>query len=139
MTNKLRGQNGLGELAVNNKLMEAAQVRANELAATTTYAHTRPDGRSYTTVTDSPYVGENLYRVTLRYLKQESQTAAEAAMEAWKASSGHLSNILNPDVGSIGVGLAKGLNASGESAWYCVQLFLVDGCVITWVDQPQTK
>lgn len=138
LTNEVRRKNGAAELVVNNKLMEAAQVRATELAATTTYAHTRPDGSKYTTVTDCPYVGENLYRLSLRYLRQQDQRLAPAAMEAWVNSAGHLTNILNPEVSAIGVGIAKGVNAGGEEAWYCVQMFLVDGCTITWVDQPQS-
>jgi len=137
LTNEARRNKGLKELEVNNKLMEAAQVRATELAATTTYSHDRPDGSRYTTVTDSPYVGENLYRVSNRYMKQEGKTLPRIAMDAWLTSSGHLANILNDELGGIGVGIAKGLNTSGEEAWYCVQMFLVDGCVITWVDSPK--
>ena len=53
-TNAVRKKNGQKELQVNAKLMAAAQVRAEELADTVTYAHTRPDGRSFTTVTDCP-------------------------------------------------------------------------------------
>lgn len=137
LTNEVRRGKGLKELEVNRKLMEAAQVRATELAATTTYSHDRPDGSRYTTVTDSPYVGENLYRVSNRYMKQEGKTLPRITMDAWMGTSGHLANILNEDVGDIGVGIAEGLNTKGETAWYCVQLFLVDGCVITWVDTPK--
>jgi uncharacterized protein YkwD len=137
LTNEVRRSKGLKELEINRKLMEAAQVRATELAATTTYDHVRPDGSRYTTVTDSPYVGENLYRVSNRYMKQEGKTLPRISMDAWLTSSGHLSNILNNEVGGIGVGIAEGVNDKGEQAWYCVQLFLVDGCVITWVDTPK--
>ena len=45
-------------------------------------------------------------------------------------------NMMNGKMGAMGVGLAKGLNASGEEAWYCVQLFLYDGQTVTWVDEP---
>lgn len=137
LTNEYRKGRGLRELEINNKLMEAAQVRATELAATTTYSHDRPDGSRYTTVTDSPYVGENLYRVSTRYMKQEGKTLPRIAMDAWLTSSGHLANIVNDELGGIGVGIAKGRNNNGEEAWYCVQMFLVDGCVITWVDSPK--
>ena len=36
--------------------MQAAQVRADEMAANTVYSHTRPDGRNFNTVTDCPYM-----------------------------------------------------------------------------------
>ena len=44
-TNALRKENGVAALRVNDKLMQAAQVRADEMAAHTAYSHTRPDGR----------------------------------------------------------------------------------------------
>ena len=53
-TNALRKGNGVAALRVNDKLMQAAQVRAEEMAASGVYSHTRPDGRKNTTVTDCP-------------------------------------------------------------------------------------
>jgi len=55
-TNALRRENGAAALRVNDKLMQAAQVRADEMAANTVYSHTRPDGRNFNTVTDCPYM-----------------------------------------------------------------------------------
>lgn len=43
-TNALRHQKGVAALRVNDKLMQAAQVRADEMAASGVYSHTRPDG-----------------------------------------------------------------------------------------------
>lgn len=137
-TNALRGKHGQRELTVNARLMEAAQVRAAELAATGTYAHTRPDGRKFTTVTDCPYVGENIHRISTSYLDYHHLDLAQAAMEDWAASQGHLENIINPEICAIGTGVARGKNNKGEEAWYCVQLFLVNGCSVGWVDQPMT-
>ena len=51
-------------------------------------------------------------------------------------SETHLRNIRNERLNAIGVGIAKGINAAGEESWYCVQLFLYDGCVISQVDIP---
>lgn len=138
-TNAVRTQNGQTALSVDVKLMDAAQVRATELAATTTYSHSRPDGSKFNTVTDCPYVGENIHRITAYYLDYYDLELAEAAVNDWVASTAHLENILNPDVDSIGVGIAVGKNDKGDKAWYCVQLFLVEGCSITWVDDPITK
>ena len=135
-TNDLRRKNGRQELEVDARLMAAAQVRAEELAATATYAHTRPDGRSFTTVTDCPYMGENIHRITTYYLKYYHKELAQAAMEDWAKSPDHLENMLNPDVYAIGTGIAKGKNNKGEECWYCVQMFLVEGCTVNWVDEP---
>ena len=134
LTNDLRREHGLPTFATNDKLMEAAQVRAEEMAATTTYSHTRPDGSQYYTVTDCPYTAENIHRIAARYLTQHGVGLAEASVDGWANSETHLRNILNERLSSIGVGIAKGVNASGEESWYCVQLFLYNGYVISWVD-----
>lgn len=138
LTNDLRRERGLPTFATNDKLMEAAQVRAEEMASTTTYSHTRPDGRQYYTVTDCPYTAENIHRIATRYLTQHGVGLAEAAVDGWANSETHLRNILNDRLSSIGVGIAKGVNASGEESWYCVQLFLYDGYMISWVDSSAT-
>ena len=49
-TNALRREKGVAALRVNDKLMQAAQVRADEMAAHTVYSHTRPTV-SYTHLT----------------------------------------------------------------------------------------
>ena len=136
LTNDLRRERGLSTFITNDKLMEAAQVRAEEMAAATTYSHTRPDGSQYYTVTDCPYTAENIHRIATRYLTQHGVGLAEAAVDGWANSETHLRNILNDRLSSIGVGIAKGINASGEESWYCVQLFLYNGYLISWVDEP---
>ena len=138
-TNELRRKNGREELRVDTKLMAAAQVRAEELAATVTYAHARPDGRHFTTVTDCPYVGENIHRITTYYLTYYHMELAKAAVDDWAKSPDHLENMLNPDIYAIGTGIAKGKNDKGEDCWYCVQMFLVNGCSVNWVDEPVLK
>lgn len=138
LTNDLRREHGLSVLTENERLMEAAQVRAEEMAATTTYSHTRPDGRQYYTATDCPYTAENIHRIATRYLTQHGVELAEAAVDGWVNSETHLRNILNDRLSSIGVGIAKGVNASGEESWYCVQLFLYDSYMISWVDSSAT-
>lgn len=138
-TNEIRKKNGREELRVDTKLMAAAQVRAEEMAATVTYAHIRPDGRHFTTVTDCPYVGENIHRITTYYLSYYHVELAQAAVEDWEASPDHLENMLNPDVFAIGTGIAKGRNEKGEECWYCVQMFLVEGCAVNRVDEPVMK
>ena len=135
-TNALRKENGIAALTTSDKLMQAAQVRADEMAANTVYSHTRPDGRNFNTVTDCPYMAENIHRIATRYLSQHDVSLAEAAVDGWANSETHLRNIRNERLNAIGVGIAKGINAAGEESWYCVQLFLYDGCVISQVDTP---
>lgn len=131
LTNGLRQDNGLSALSINDMLMEAAQVRAEEMAATTTYAHTRPDGSKYNTVTNCPYTAENIHRISIPYLESQHQELADFAVTSWANSEGHRKNMLNAKVSSIGVGLAKGVNDSGQECWYCVQLFLYEGYTVS--------
>lgn len=133
LTNDLRRENGLSALTVDEQLMQAAQARAEEMAATTTYAHTRPDGTKYSTVTDCPYVAENINRIAQLYLDQQGKELAEATVDSWSHSDGHLANMLSTKANAIGVGIAKGVNDSGKDAWYCVQEFLYNGYTITQV------
>ena len=135
-TNALRKENGIAALTTSDKLMQAAQVRADEMAANTVYSHTRPDGRNFNTVTDCPYMAENIHRIATRYLSQHDLILAEAAVDCWPNSETHQRNRRNERLNAIGVGIAKGINAAGEESWYCVQLFLYDGCVISQVDIP---
>lgn len=136
-TNALRKENGIAALTADDKLMQAAQVRAEEMAASGVYSHIRPDGRKYMTVTDSQYIGENIHCLEDWALKEKS--LPETVMWAWSTSAGHLKNMTNSRYGSIGVGLAKGTDENGEDCWYCVQLFMDTGCSISWVDRPAAK
>jgi len=136
-TNALRCENGVDALRVNNKLMQAAQVRADEMAAHTVYSHTRPNGGKFNTVTDCPYMAENIHRIADWVLSD--QILAERAVADWYASTVHHKNMVNPKLSEIGVGLARGVNDTGDPCWYCVQLFLYDGYYITRVDTPTNK
>lgn len=138
-TNALRKENGVAALRVNDKLMQAAQVRADEMAASGIYSHTRPDGRKSNTVTDSKYTGENLHNISELYLNQQQKTLSEAVVNLWSNSKAHADNMTSSRYGEIGVGLARGVNQNGLDCWYCVQVFLLDGCEVTWVDTPASK
>ena len=122
-----------------DQLMRAAQVRADEMAATGTYSHTRPDGRKYYTVTDCRQVGENIHQIPLLYLAQQKTALAETLVYSWSKSAGHMENMTDESYAAIGVGLARGTDANGLECWYCVQLFLRSGYSISAVDKPATK
>ena len=136
-TNALRKENGIAPLTTSDKLMQAAQVRADEMAAHTVYSHTRPNGEKFNTVTDCPYMAENIHRIADWTLSE--QTLSEQAVADWNASTTHHKNMLNPKLSEIGIGLARGVNDNGNPCWYCVQLFLYDGYSISWVDTPTNK
>lgn len=135
-TNLLRQEAGLSDLDTDAMLTQAAQVRAEEMAASGIYSHTRPDGSDRSTVSDCPYTAENIHRVADRRLETLGKGLAEVVVTDWEASSGHLKNILNDGLSEIGVGLARGVNAAGEDCWYCVQMFTYQGYHVTWVDEP---
>ena len=138
-TNALRKENGVAALRVNDRLMQAAQVRADEMAASGVYSHTRPDGRKSNTVTDSKYTGENIHSISELYLEQQQKTLSEAVVNLWSNSKAHADNMTSSRYGEIGVGLARGVNQNGLDCWYCVQVFLLDGCEVTWVDTTAMK
>ena len=134
LTNDIRRENSLKALQTDDLLMQAAQVRADEIASSGVYSHTRPNGKPFYTVTDCPYSAENIDCVMDLYLTQQNKGLAETAVYDWRISEGHLKNMLNSRVSAIGVGIAKGTDANGMESWYCVQLFLYDGYTISWVD-----
>lgn len=138
-TNAIRREQGISALTVNAKLMQAAQVRADEMAASGIYSHTRPDGRKSNTVTDSQYTGENIHSISELYLNQQQKTLSGAVVNLWSNSKAHADNMTSSRYGEIGVGLARGVNQNGLDCWYCVQVFLLDGCEVTWVDTPAMK
>ena len=138
-TNAIRREQGISALTVNAKLMQAAQVRADEMAASGIYSHTRPDGRKSNTVTDSRYTGENIHSISELYLEQQQKTLSEAVVNLWSNSKAHTDNMTSSRYGEIGVGLARGVNQNGLDCWYCMQVFLLDGCEVTWVDTTAMK
>ena len=134
LTNDIRRENSLKALQTDDLLMQAAQVRADEIASSGVYSHTRPNGKHFYTVTDCPYSAENIDCVMDLYLTQQNKGLAETAVYDWRISEGHLKNMLNSRISAVGVGIAKGTDANGMESWYCVQLFLYDGYTISWVD-----
>lgn len=113
LVNEERAKAGLSALVLDETLASAAMVRATEIE--TSFSHTRPDGRSFSTVLSDMGIqyrrsGENI---------AWGQQSPEAVMEGWMNSEGHRANILNPNFTKIGVGYRK--NAAGRTYW--TQLF----------------
>lgn len=112
LVNQKRLENGVNPLQIDEELIGAAEVRANEIS--TSFSHTRPDGRECFSILDDRGIddywfgGEN---IAYGYVSPED------VMEGWMNSTGHRENILDSDFDSIGVGTYN----SGRINW--VQLF----------------
>jgi uncharacterized protein YkwD len=117
-TNDVRSRSGLGTLTLNPLLSQAAQAKAQDMAARGYFLHKAPDGRwSWDLIADLGY---------------EYQAAAEnlavglgsddVLVAAWMASPGHRHNILNERYTETGIGIARG-RYKGQDTVFVVQLF----------------
>ena len=118
LTNTQRSQNNVGPLTENKLLDQAAQAKAQDMAAKDYFSHTGPDGKTpwqWITATgyQYQYAGENL---AVRFV------ASNDVVAAWMASPTHRANMVKPVYTNIGVGVAEGL-FEGQPATYVVQYF----------------
>ena len=117
-TNQQRESLGLGELKSNQKLKEAAQAKANDMASKGYFAHYSPDGKTpwyWIDQTGYKYkaAGENL-AVNFDYSLD--------VVNAWMNSPTHKANIVKAKSTEIGIGVAEGFY-QGRPTVYVVQLF----------------
>lgn len=111
LINEERARVGLNELKVSTKVMQAAQIRADE--CTISFDHTRPNGKSFNTV---------FKEVGLASGGRENLAAgfvfggAESIVNEWIASPGHYDALTDSDCNYIGIGIATG--ASGYD-YFC--------------------
>jgi len=118
LTNENRTSDGLPTLATSALLTEAAQDKADDMAANSYYAHVSPDGKS-------PLYW--LQKVGYKYLNAGEnlvidRTTSEQVVDAWMASPDHRENILRPQFTEIGVGVAQG-EYEGIKTTFVVQEF----------------
>ncbi len=118
LTNESRQDYNLPVLAFNDKLAQAAQAKANDMAAKGYFSHTTPDGHSpWWFIQNAGYsyiaAGENL---------AVDFTQAESVETAWMNSPGHRANILNSSFEEIGIGIASG-QFQGHNTTFVVQMF----------------
>ena len=134
LTNELRQENGLSVLTVDDDLMAAAQVRAEEAAANLAYRHTRPDGSSFKSVlhyNGSMDAGENL-GMKDDNLPGVPENLAEIQVDSWCNSTGHFQNMMNDAYTAAGTGIAQ----DRHGMYYVVLLMAGGNYVITGIDQP---
>lgn len=109
LVNQERARRGLGALKQDQALTEVAMQRAAELAMY--YSHTRPDGTKCFTATDrGTRRAEN---IAVGY------PSPQAVMAAWISSPGHLANITDSEMTSIGIGCFQ----DSGGIWHWVQFF----------------
>ncbi len=118
LTNKSREDVALGDLIRNEVLDRAAQLKAENMAQNSYFAHYAPDGTSpwhWFDMAGYNYIhaGENL---AVHF------TDSDEVVDAWMNSPSHRDNILNGNYTEIGVGTAKG-EYQGYETVFVVQLF----------------
>lgn len=112
--NLARKQNGLAPLTVNAKLVQAAQIHAQDMARLDSMQHDLPGASLPTLLDRARYVGYSYSTLGENIAYNYRDTAS--VMSGWLNSPGHRANILSPGYTQIGVGVAY--NGRGEP-YYC--------------------
>ena len=118
LTNNDRTSSGVGTLAENQLLVEAAQNSANDMAAKGYFSHVTPDGKTPWSWLDQvgynyTYAGQNL---------AVNFDDAEDVEAAWMKSPTHHANLVKPQFTQIGIAVANGIY-KGQNATFVVQFF----------------
>lgn len=112
LVNKIRIKNNLGQLTWGYTCEEAADIRAKETVIK--YAHTRPDGTSWSTVCPVPssggVSGENL-------AIGNAAVSPATTVALWMGSETHRANILNPEYTKLAVGFNFDLDSDYKTYW----------------------
>lgn len=108
-TNQQRTSNGVAALALNGLLDNAAQSKANDMAARDYWSHNTPDGQTPWTFMDAAGYKYQLAGENLAY---GFNTAADT-LTGWMNSPGHRANILNGGYTEVGFGYINIANYQG--------------------------
>jgi uncharacterized YkwD family protein len=114
LVNQERVERGLAPLKVNERLIEVARVKAQDMIDQQYFSHQSP---TY----GSPFDMLAQFNVTYRTAGENlaGNQTVEAAHQALMNSEGHRANILSPNYGEVGVGIIEG----GPYGKMFVQLF----------------
>lgn len=109
--NTLRGQSHLRPLRVNARLTGAARAHACDNAAHGSFGHRGSDGST---------LAQRLAQAGYPYRSAAENTgwgfrSAASALGWWMRSPPHRANLMNPRLGEIGIGLARGKD--GKLYW----------------------
>lgn len=112
LVNKVRTKNSLTQLAWGETCADAAMTRAAETIEY--YAHTRPDGSSWSTACPLPATGgtsgENL-------AIGNGAVSPASVVSMWLASESHRNNILNPEYTKMAVGFVFAPDTLYRTYW----------------------
>ena len=117
LTNAKRQENGLGPLAIDDRLSQAAAGKAADMFSKDYWAHNAPDGTTPWSFIKGAgynyiYAGENLAR---------GYNSAQDVVNAWMASPEHRQNMLSSNFQNIGFAVATG-KLSGEDTVLVVEM-----------------
>lgn len=133
LTNQDRAASGIPTLSVDAHLSEAAQMKADDMAAKGYFSHVDPEGRQpwywlQKAGYEYAYAGENL---------AVNFTDSEDVQEAWMNSPTHHANIVKPQYTRIGIGVAQGMY-QGKETTFVVQFFATPRSAAASVMAPTT-
>ena len=111
--NGYRAEKGIAPLKINEKLMEISGARAEEIAWSGLHSHTRPGPKNWSSILKdggitSGQAGENI---------GWGYDTAEAVCEAWKNSTTHYENLMNPEFTETGIGVAADPDSAAKLCW----------------------
>lgn len=117
LTNAERTRAGLAPFRSSSRLMQAAQIHAEQMARVGRLDHVLADAQY-------PRPEDRLAAVSYRWQAYAenvayNQRSAADVVDDWMRSSGHRANILNPSLTEMGAGYAR--DSSGRPYW--VQVF----------------
>jgi len=118
LTNQDRAASGISALTLDTHLSQAAQMKADDMAARGYFSHVDPDGNQpwfwfKKAGYDYAYAGENL---------AVNFTDSEDVQKAWMNSPTHHANIVKAQYTRIGIGVAQGMY-EGKETTFVVQFF----------------
>jgi uncharacterized protein YkwD len=116
-TNVERTRAGLVTLRANSRLIQAAQIHAEQMARAGILNHVLPDA-TYPSAEDRLAAVEYRWRAYAENIAFGQRTAGEV-VDGWMRSTGHRANILNGSLTEMGAGYARDPN--GRAYW--VQVF----------------
>lgn len=130
LTNQIRQNVGVRQLAVNPLLNQAAYAKAQDMLLNQYFAHVGTDGRSLaswlkTVNYNYAVAGENL---AMGFAQPEE------VMTAWQKSSTHYANLIDADFSEIGVGAVVGLFHDNETT--LIAQYFADPSIISQPPEP---
>lgn len=125
LVNDERQSLSLAPLAEESALKETARARCREMMENGYFAHTRPDGREWSTIIEEAgyrytVISENLQKGTAQTL------SAQDIFDSWKESKPHYEALLATDITRTGVGIYVRKSDQGYE-WYATEHFAAPG------------